>query len=506
MSGIKRIRLNTVDMVGVGNTNIEKDIVLMYNDGATDQNLLSNCFDPSITDKTNLGIISAFKYDKEVRDLEIVERKTDVTRIDNTFITVQNNFNEIKDILEDLLCDVRIDQILSIFGNNDPTISPPGDQTSDENDTISLQIVASDPDTNDTLTYSASNLPDGLSINETTGLISGTLSYSSAGQNTVTISVSDGSSSVSIVFTWTVSNVNRWPVITTPGNQTSDENDTISLQIVASDPDTNDTLTYSSSTLPDGLSINSNTGLISGTLSSIGTTSTTVYVSDGSLTASSSFDWYVLLDVSWQDNDTVTITDETVNSITYNDNFIDTQVSNQNNLFVCDGALSNTLFTTTDEFDVKFHIEKLTGAVDLYIGIISNDFTTTDVNNVEPFYIAENAYLLNVSDGKFVKPNSNNDGVTEMTTTAESSPKNNDIINITLIDGDLIFTLNDDGDKSYIWPSTDINSTKTYRLIVCYNAGNNGNNSSNELYTSRGVSDVSNFNTGGNGTVNISES
>ena len=506
MSGIKRIRLNTVDMVGVGNTNIEKDIVLMYNDGATDQNLLSNCFDPSITDKTNLGIISAFKYDKEVRDLEIVERKTDITRVDNTFITVQNNFNEIKDILEDLLCDVRIDQILSIFGNNDPTISPPGDQTSDEKDTISLQIVASDPDTNDTLTYSASNLPDGLSINETTGLISGTLSYSSAGQNTVTVSVSDGSSSVSIVFTWTVSNVNRWPVITTPGNQTSDENDTISLQIVASDPDTNDTLTYSSSTLPDGLSINSNTGLISGTLSSIGTTSTTVYVSDGSLTASSSFDWYVLLDVSWDDNNTVTIGDETVNSINYVDNFIDTQISNNNNIYVCDGALGNALFTTTDEFDVKFHIKKLTGAVDLYIGIISDDFITTHINDVKPFYIAYNAYLLNVSDGEFVKPNSNNDGVTIMTTTASSSPKDGDIINITLVEGDLIFTLNDDGDKSYIWSSSDINSTKTYRLIACYNGGNRGNNSNNKLYTSLGVNDVSNFNMGGNGTVNISES
>lgn len=68
---------------------------------------------------------------------------------------------------------------------------------------MSLQIVASDPD-GDTLSYSATSLPPGLSINPATGLITGTLSYTSSGSYNVTVSVSDGSLSANTNFTWTV--------------------------------------------------------------------------------------------------------------------------------------------------------------------------------------------------------------------------------------------------------------------------------------------------------------
>ena len=56
-----------------------------------------------------------------------------------------------------------------------------------------------------------------------------------------------------------------YTVITTIGNQTDDEADVISLQVVASDAD-EDTLTYSAVGLPGGLSINTSNGLIDGTI------------------------------------------------------------------------------------------------------------------------------------------------------------------------------------------------------------------------------------------------
>ena len=66
------------------------------------------------------------------------------------------------------------------------------DQTNAEGDVITgLDAGATDPD-GDALTYAATGLPDGLSINTSTGLISGTLSSTSAGLHHVTVTVTDG--------------------------------------------------------------------------------------------------------------------------------------------------------------------------------------------------------------------------------------------------------------------------------------------------------------------------
>jgi len=67
---------------------------------------------------------------------------------------------------------------------------------------IALQITASDPD-GDALTYNATGLPTGLSINTTTGVISGTVA-APAGVYPVTVSVTDGSLTTNQTFTWTV--------------------------------------------------------------------------------------------------------------------------------------------------------------------------------------------------------------------------------------------------------------------------------------------------------------
>ncbi len=79
----------------------------------------------------------------------------------------------------------------------------PGNQTTAKGSAVSLQIHATDSATGQTLTYSATGLPTGLSINSSTGLISGTAS--TAGTFTVTVTAKDTTNaSGSASFTWTV--------------------------------------------------------------------------------------------------------------------------------------------------------------------------------------------------------------------------------------------------------------------------------------------------------------
>jgi len=86
---------------------------------------------------------------------------------------------------------------------------------------------------------------------------------------------------------------NSPPVVTNPGTQSNGNGDSVSLQIQASDPD-GDTLTYSAIGLPPGLSIGSNSGLISGTLGlNSETYAVFVSASDGSISTSVNFQWLV---------------------------------------------------------------------------------------------------------------------------------------------------------------------------------------------------------------------
>ena len=95
--------------------------------------------------------------------------------------------------------------LASCLGNTAPIVTAPGNQIAVDGATVELPITASDLD-GDTLVFSATALPPGLSINQATGRITGSLTAAAlaASPYTVTLTVSDGALSTSVMFTWAV--------------------------------------------------------------------------------------------------------------------------------------------------------------------------------------------------------------------------------------------------------------------------------------------------------------
>jgi poly(hydroxyalkanoate) depolymerase family esterase len=175
---------------------------------------------------------------------------------------------------------------------NTVTVTNPGTQTTTIGSAASVQIHATDSG-GATLTYSATGLPAGLSINSSTGLISGTPTTIGTSSVTVTAKDSTGASG-SASFTWTIVTAGTNTVtVTNPGSQSSTVGTAVSVQIHATDSG-GAALTYSATGLPAGLSINSSTGLISGTPTTAATSSVTVTATDTTgATGSASFTWTV---------------------------------------------------------------------------------------------------------------------------------------------------------------------------------------------------------------------
>src|SRR4051794_14846760 len=87
------------------------------------------------------------------------------------------------------------------------TVNPPGNQSTGVGTAASLQMTASAPA--GTLTWSATGLPTGLSINASTGLISGT--PTTPGTYAVAVKAVEGTLSNTASFTWTISSAGTCP-------------------------------------------------------------------------------------------------------------------------------------------------------------------------------------------------------------------------------------------------------------------------------------------------------
>ena len=181
------------------------------------------------------------------------------------------------------------------------SVTNPGNQNDAEGDSVNLQINATEATTGKTLTYSATGLPTGLSIGSSTGLISGTISQGAdtSSPYTTVVTVTDGTSTASQTFIWTV-----FPLVTVNpvANQTNKEGDTVNLQLSGTDAK-NSALSFVASNLPTGLQINSATGLIFGNISAGAhlsspftttvTANDTTSVSGSTFSGSQTFTWTV---------------------------------------------------------------------------------------------------------------------------------------------------------------------------------------------------------------------
>jgi hypothetical protein len=129
---------------------------------------------------------------------------------------------------------------------------------------FSYQIAA----TNSPTSYGATGLPGGLSINTTSGLISGT--PSAAGTSTVTLTAMNSGGTGTATLTLTINSAA--PVITSATTASGTAGSAFSYQITATNSPTN----YGATGLPNGLNVNTTSGVISGTPSAAGNSAVTL--------------------------------------------------------------------------------------------------------------------------------------------------------------------------------------------------------------------------------------
>ena len=153
--------------------------------------------------------------------------------------------------------------ILTITVVAPPAITSATTATAALNKPFTYQITASNSPTS----FGASGLRDGLSLNGTTGVISGT--PPTAGTLRLTLSATNSAGTGSAVLTITVV---APPVINSATSASATLNQAFTYEITA----TNNPTSYTATGLRDGLSLNASTGVISGTPTTAGTVRLTI--------------------------------------------------------------------------------------------------------------------------------------------------------------------------------------------------------------------------------------
>ncbi|MCU7919309.1 MAG: putative Ig domain-containing protein [Candidatus Thiodiazotropha sp. (ex Epidulcina cf. delphinae)] len=171
---------------------------------------------------------------------------------------------------------------VSTTPNTAPTITSTPVTTATEGVAYSYDVNATDAD-GDTLSYSLTTAPAGVTIDGTSGLIAWTPSNAQLGSQAVSVQVDDGNGgSATQSFTVTVSTTpNTAPTITSTPVTTATEGVAYSYDVNATDAD-GDTLSYSLTTAPAGVTIDGTSGLIAWTPSAaqVGSHAITVQVDD----------------------------------------------------------------------------------------------------------------------------------------------------------------------------------------------------------------------------------
>ena len=145
-----------------------------------------------------------------------------------------------------------------------PVINPPFQAKGTSGVAFNFQVQATN-----TTNFSSPNLPAGLSINATSGLITGTNSGPSAVYSSTITAVGNGGQT-NRVFMITITNTNVAPVFTSSSNATGQVGTNFLFTNTVSNTAT-PPVTFGAARLPGGLSLNATSGVISGTPTNAGT-------------------------------------------------------------------------------------------------------------------------------------------------------------------------------------------------------------------------------------------
>lgn len=191
---------------------------------------------------TNTGLIQWTPTDQQIGDHQVTVQVTDAGGLTDT-----QSYT------------IAVAQVV-----NPPEITAIPNQVMNEGTTLAVPVMASDPD-GDPLTLTATGLHSfGSFVDNGNGI--GTITFApgftNAGNYPTTVTVSDGSQSSATNFTLTVNNVNRPPAITSEAVTMGTEQKPYRYQVIAIDPDIPEQLTFFLDDAPDGMTIDSSTGLI----------------------------------------------------------------------------------------------------------------------------------------------------------------------------------------------------------------------------------------------------
>ena len=181
---------------------------------------------------------------------------------------------------------------VSAPANQAPSITSSPATTGTEDELYTYDVEATDPDVGDVLTFSLDTAPAGMTIDASSGLIQWTPAGTQVGDNAVAVRVVDGNGGIATQsYTIAVSAAaNQAPNITSTPPTSGTVGIEYQYDVEADDPD-GDTLTFSLTSAPTGMSIDPASGLISWTPTALqeGSNPVVVRASDGQAFAEQSF-------------------------------------------------------------------------------------------------------------------------------------------------------------------------------------------------------------------------
>jgi VCBS repeat-containing protein len=261
--------------------------------------------------------------------------------------------------------------------------APARDRSFEEGDGVSFDVspAFTDPD-GDTLTFSASGLPAGLSIDPTTGTISGTLASNAATQGpgggnvyTVTVTADDGEGgTVSDTFTITINAINNGPTAADDA-VTTNEDAAVSGNVLTNDVDTEG----------DPMTVVLVSGPANGTLV-LNANGTFTYTPAANFNGTDSFT-YQVNSAGGSDTATVTITVNPVNDLPVAQN--DAFTTNE------DVAVSGNVLTNDSDVEGPLTVSLATGPANGSL-VLNGDGTFTYTPNAN--FNGSDSFVYTVTD------------------------------------------------------------------------------------------------------------